>query len=139
MAKEQPWDTQVSRRHRTEETIVKIEDFVDQKPGFILEEFFSGSLRGWGVTLGRLGGLQNRFTIQAEGRWDARAHTLALKETYTFDDGHIDTLTWTIIKRGDGVYEGRETLIEGLAHGEQAGNAFHWRYHRNVPSTDGTK
>lgn len=43
------------------------------------------------------------FTIEAEGRWDASARTLALKETYTFDDGHSDILTWTIINRGDGV------------------------------------
>lgn len=118
---------------------MKIEDFADKKPAFILEQFFSGSLRGWGVTLGRMGGLQNRFAIEAEGRWDATANTLALRETYTFDDGHTDILTWTIIRRGDGVYEGRESLIEGLADGEQAGNAFHWRYSRNVPSADGTK
>ena len=72
---------------------MRLEDFADKKPAFILEEFFSGSLRGWGVTFGRLGGLQNRFTIAAEGRWDATANTLALQETYTFDDGHIDILT----------------------------------------------
>lgn len=118
---------------------MKIEDFAGRKPPFILEDFFSGSLRGWGVTLGRMGALQNMFTIEAEGRWDAAAHTLALRETYSFDDGHVDVLTWTIIKRQDGMYEGRETLIEGLAEGEQAGNAFHWTYHRNVPSADGTK
>lgn len=118
---------------------MKIEDFADKKPAFILEQFFSGRLKGWGVILGRMGGLQTRFTIEAEGRWDTTANTLALRETYTFDDGHTDILTWTIIKRGDGVYEGREALIAGLADGEQAGNAFHWRYRRNVPSADGTK
>ena len=118
---------------------MNIKDFQDKVPVFVLEEFFSGSLRGWGVTLGRMGGFQNSFSLEAEGRWDASANTLSLKEVYTFDHGHQDFLTWTIIKRSAEEYEGRETLIEGKAHGEQAGNAFHWKYSREVPSADGSK
>lgn len=118
---------------------MKIEDFAGKQPAFILEDFFSGSLKGWGVTLSRLGGLQNRFSIEAEGNFDAAAHVLSLKEVYTFDDGHTDSLTWTIIKRSDDTYEGRETLIEGTADGKQAGNAFRWHYHRDVPAADGSK
>ena len=105
----------------------------------MLEEFFSGRLRGWGTTIGRMGGLQNRFTIDAEGTWDPSANVLSLKETYVFDDGHTDILTWTILKRGEDEYEGRETLIDGNAIGEQAGYAFHWQYHREVPAADGSK
>ena len=118
---------------------MKIAEFADGKPQFVLEEFFSGRLKGWGLTLGRMGGLQNRFTIEAEGRWDATANTLVLKETYAFDDGHHDILTWTIIKRDEGTYEGRESLVDGTASGEQAGNAFRWQYSREVPNADGTK
>lgn len=62
-----------------------------------------------------------------------------LKEVYSFDDGHHDFLTWTIINRGEGVYEGRETLIDGTADGEQFGNTFRWKYTREVPAADGTK
>lgn len=118
---------------------MSIEEFVGKTPLFILENFFSGRLRGWGVTLGRMGGLNNRFTIEAAGRWDASANTLSLNELYTFDDGHQDHLTWTIIKRGEGSYEGRETLIDGDASGQQAGNAFRWKYTREVPSAEGSK
>lgn len=118
---------------------MNISDFADQRPLFVLENFFSGSLRGWGITLSRLGNLQNRFTIEAEGHYEASANTLTLKETYAFDDGHRDFLTWTIIKRGEGNYEGRETLIDGTADGEQAGNAFRWKYTREVPTADGSK
>jgi len=39
------------------------------------------------------------FTIKGEGRWDASANTLLLKETYQFEDGHHDQLIWTIINR----------------------------------------
>lgn len=118
---------------------MKIEDFARNQPPFVLEQFFHGSLRGWGVTIGRLGGFHNRFRIEATGTWDGSANVLSLKEIYTFDDGHVDHLTWTIIKRGEGQYEGRETHIEGTAAGEQAGNAFHWRYDRDVPAEDGSK
>ncbi len=118
---------------------MNISDFADKRPLFVLENFFSGRLRGWGITLRRMGKLQNRFTIEAEGRYEVSANTLTLKETYTFDDGHQDFLTWTIINRGDGKYEGRETLIDGMADGEQAGNAFRWKYAREVPAADGSK
>ncbi|CAN7694358.1 DUF3833 family protein [Rhizobium sp. LjRoot30] len=118
---------------------MKIEDFASKPPEFILEDFFSGRLRGWGIVLTRMGNLQNRFSIEAEGRWEASANTLSLKETYFFDDGHQDHLTWTIIKRSPSEYDGRETLIEGTAKGEQTGNAFHWTYHREVPASDGSK
>ena len=118
---------------------MNIDDFANQRPLFVLENFFSGSLRGWGITLGRIGGLQNRFTIEAEGRYDASANTLSLKEIYSFENGHQDILTWTIINRGDGVYEGRERLIDATATGRQSGSAFQWRYHRAVPTADGSK
>lgn len=118
---------------------MKLEDFADREPRFILEEFFSGTLRGYGMTIGRLGGFQNRFTIDARGRFDPAANVLSLKEDYFFDDGHSDTLSWTILKRGENRYEGRETLIDGVAEGEQAGCAFRWQYARDVPDADGAK
>ncbi len=118
---------------------MKLEDFANREPRFILEDFFSGTLRGFGVTIGRLGGFQNRFTIDARGRFDASSNVLSLREDYFFDDGHSDTLSWTILKRGDTSYEGRETLIDGVAEGEQAGSAFRWRYARDVPQADGSK
>ena len=45
---------------------MKLEDFANKEPRFILEEFFSGTLRGWGVTIGRLGVhlARGRFVIE---------------------------------------------------------------------------
>ena len=74
----------------------------------ILEYFFSGRLWECGAPLAGWG-LQDRFIIKAEGRWDPSANTFSLKEVYTFDDGHQAFLTWKIIKRGETGYEGRET------------------------------
>lgn len=86
-----------------------------------------------------MGNLQNRFTIGADGRYDASANTLSLKETYLFEGGHRDVLAWTIINRGYGRYEGRVMLIDGTADGRQNGNAYQWKYSREVPAADGSK
>ncbi|PLK69612.1 DUF3833 domain-containing protein [Rhizobium sp. TH135] len=135
----QPQPPCLCRHTQPRRDAVKLEDFAEREPRFILEEFFSGTLRGWGVTIGRLGGFQNRFTIDARGRFDPEANVLSLTEDYFFDDGHSDTLTWTILKREENRYEGRETLIDGVAEGDQAGSAFRWQYARDVPDADGAK
>jgi hypothetical protein len=120
-----------------EELPVEIARFAGRTPRFELEKFFSGKLEGWGYTVSRFNTLQNQFKILAKGKWDASISTLSLKETYTFDDGHKDVLNWTIVKRSGSEYEGREDRIDGAAKGEQAGNAFHWAYRREVPDNEG--
>ena len=114
-----------------------IEDFQDTKPEFLPEEFFVGRLDGWAVMESLIGGLQKRATISAKGEWDIAEQAVAFTETYTFDDGHVDTLRWMIRKDGEGRYSGTEPLLESRAVGEQAGCAFHWKYTRDVPQSDG--
>lgn len=118
---------------------MNINDFTGKQPTFVLERFFEGRSQGWGVMQSRFGAFQQQFKIEASGRWDASAKTLRLTEIYTFDDGHIDKLEWTIRKTGEGSYEGREPRVDGVAKGEQAGNAYHWTYTRRVPSKDGSE
>lgn len=103
-----------------------------------LEDFFTGRLQGWGVTIGRLGGLRNRFTLQAEGAWNPQRRILSLKETYVFDDGHIDELDWRIIKDSDNRYEGFEDRIFGSARGLQDFAEFRWKYRRAVTRRNGS-
>ena len=115
-----------------------IEDFKGTKPKFLPEEFFVGKLEGWAVFESLVGGLQKRATISAMGEWDIASQAVAFTETYTFDDGHSDTLNWIIRKVAAGRYTGREPLLDGEAYGEQAGCAFHWKYRRDAPQADGT-
>ena len=114
-----------------------IEDFKDTKPEFLPEECFVGTLEGWAVMESLIGGLQRRATISATGEWDIAEQAVAFTETYTFDDGHVDTLRWVIRKDDERRYSGTEPLLEGRAVGEQAGCAFHWKYTRDVPQSDG--
>jgi hypothetical protein len=117
---------------------MSIDDFKNTTPEFLPEEFFNGRLEGWGVLESLIGGLQKRATISAEGKWDAAAQAVRFTETYRFDDGHVDTLQWTIRKLGPGQYSGAEPRLDGEAAGEQAGCAFHWQYTRETPQKDGS-
>lgn len=116
---------------------MKIQDFADKRPIFLPEQFFVGKLEGWGVLESVLGDLQRRYTIAAQGTLDATDRTIHFAETWTFDDGFSDTLTWQIRKLGNGLYSGAEPRVKDAAEGEQAGCAFHWTYTRDTPQKDG--
>ena len=107
------------------------------RKSFILEEFFSGKVSGWGFTHSRLGKHQNDFTIDAEGRWDAEASTLFLTEAYKFSDGHRDTLRWEIEKKSAKHYIGSEPHLIDNADGRLSAHAFRWKYRRSVPTKAG--
>lgn len=115
---------------------MKISDFSGTTPEYRPETFLSAKLEGWGILERLTGGLQQRFTVEAQGHFDGTE--LAFTERWTFDDGHVDTLNWRIRPVGDGRYVGAEDRLEGQAEGEQAGCAFHWRYSRDVPQKDGS-
>ena len=113
-----------------------IDAFVGTTPLFLPEKFFVGRLEGWAVLESLVGGLLKRATISAHGAFEASSDTVVFTETYTFDDGHSDTLRWTIHKTAEGRYIGHENRLEGEAMGEQAGCAFHWKYTRETPQSD---
>lgn len=98
---------------------------------------FVGRLEGWAVFENLLGGLQRRASIAAIGSMEEATQSVIFTETYTFDDGHSDTLHWIIRKIAEGKYSGTENALEGEATGEQAGCAFHWTYTRDTPQKDG--
>ena len=77
---------------------MNIEDFAGTSPELLPESYLAGDLEGWGVVERVTGGLQQRFTVKARGTWDEAAHVLSFTETWTFDDGRQDTLTWRIAK-----------------------------------------
>ena len=115
---------------------MNISNFAGTTPEYRPEIFLDTRLEGWGVLERITGGLQQRFTVQAHGHFDGAE--LAFTETWTFDDGHVDTLNWRIRPVGDGRYVGQEDRLDGQADGDQAGCAFHWRYSRDVPQKDGS-
>ena len=94
------------------------------RPFFRPEEFFDGELEGWATLESPVGGLQRRATIRATGGLDEPGGTIRFTETYTFDDGHVDTVNWIIRPIADNRYEGEEPTVEGKAEGECADARF---------------
>lgn len=115
---------------------MKLSDFEGTTPLFIPEEFLIGSLTGWAILEGPMGGLQKRCSIRATGK--KTGGVIQFEETWSFDDGHIDHFDWQISPAGDNRYSGTEPTLEGEARGECSGCAFHWVYTRNVPQKDGS-
>jgi len=116
---------------------MNIDDFAGSVPELLPESYLTGDLEGWGVVERLTGGLQQRFTVRANGAWDEVARVLNFIETWTFDDGRQDTLAWRISRLASGRYTGQEPRLDGEAEGERAGCAFHWQYTRNTPLSGG--
>ena len=116
---------------------MKIEDFAETGPAFRPDWFFVGKAEGWGVLEGPTGSLLKRFAVKAEGELLAGEGHFRYSETWIFDDGRVDILNWEIRASADGRLSGVEDRSDGEATGEVAGCAFHWRYTRDTPQSDG--
>lgn len=89
-----------------------IDAFKDTMPLFVPERFFVGRVEGWAVLESLAGGLLKRATITGHGEFESDTGTVLFTEAYTFDDGHSDTLHWTIRKGDGGKYTGLETDLK---------------------------
>ena len=49
---------------------MKTEDFIGQQPKLIIEDYFSGETKAWGMFHDRFGNLKRQFLVDIEGTWD---------------------------------------------------------------------
>lgn len=103
-----------------------IKSFADTEPRFVLEDYFQGRTRAWGIFEDRFGNLRRQFAVDIEGTWDGGA--LVLDERFDYADGERDRRVWRVRKTGPHVYEGTADDVVGSAKGESYGNALRWRY-----------
>jgi hypothetical protein len=111
-------------------------DFKDSEPKLVLEEYFSGNTRAWGIFEDRFGKLRRQFTVDIAGTWDGRE--LVLDERFAYSDGERDRRVWKIVKTGDHSYEGRTGDVVGTAAGLAYGNTLNWRYDMDLKVGDDT-
>ena len=109
---------------------MKIEEFADTKPRFVLEEYFAGKSRAWGIFQDRFGNLRRSFVVEIDGQWDGEQLTLV--EDFQYDDGTTERRTWRIRKLDAHTYEGSADGVVGTARGASYGNALNWRYDFNL-------
>ena len=107
-------------------TGMKPSDFARQKPKLVLEDYFSGKTRAWGIFEDRFGKVRRQFIVDINGVWDGT--TLTLDEHFEFNDGEKSFRQWRIRKTPDGGYVGEADDVVGTATGIASGNALNWSY-----------
>lgn len=115
---------------------MKPQDFANTKPRFVVEDYFNGRTKAWGIFEDRFGNLRRDFVVDITGTWDGK--TLTLDEDFTYGDGEKDRRVWTIEKKDEHTYEGRADDVVGTATGVAYGKALNWRYDLNLKVGDGT-
>lgn len=115
---------------------MKPEQFSNTQPRFVLEEYFVGETKAWGIFEDRFGNLRRQFSVHINGSWDGQQ--LVLDEKFDYSDGEKDRRIWKIKKRDAHLYEGQADDVIGTARGESYGNALNWRYDMNLKVGDGT-
>lgn len=101
-------------------------------PRLVLEDFFQGESRAWGLFQDRFGAIRRQFGVAIRGHWNASEATLTLEEDFLYDDGETEQRRWVLHKTGPDSYEGSAADVAGKASGRISGNAFHWTYDFNL-------
>ena len=110
---------------------MKPEDFKNQKPRLIIEEYLSGNVKAWGILQNRSGKVTRQFSADLDGTWDGKQ--LILDEKFVWNDGEIQNRQWTINKIDEHNYEGTAGDVVGTAKGFSYGPAFKFEYVMLVP------
>ena len=103
-----------------------IKKFANNSPQFILEDYFNGKVKAWGLFHDRFGNLKREFKVDIIGK--VNNNQIVLDEKFLYDDGEKDRRIWTIDILGKNKYVGRADDVIGVAKGEAKGNALNWRY-----------
>lgn len=113
---------------------MKTEDFIGQQPKLIIEDYFSGETKAWGMFHDRFGNLKRQFLVDIEGTWDG--DILVLDENFLYADGETDKRIWKIKKIDKNTYTGIADDVIGEAQGKSHGNALNWTYFMNLKVGD---
>ena len=108
-----------------------INEYKDNSPEFVLEDYFSGRTVAHGVFENRSGEVIKQFKVTLNGH--VEDNVLILEEDFVYMDGKLDKRLWHINILPDGHYEGTTNGVIGVARGQRAGNAFHWTYVFDLP------
>lgn len=115
---------------------MKPEDFAGREPKLVLEDYFQGQTRAWGLFEDRFGDVRRAFVVDIDGRWDGRE--LVLDERFIYADGEKDRRVWRIERSGEHSYRGEADDVVGPAIGTVYGNAVNWQYDFDLAVNDRT-
>ena len=78
---------------------MSVNRYKNNKPKFILENFFSGEISAWGLFEDPFGIIRKRFTCKITGKWDDKLKTLKITEDFLYDDGVKENRNWELLKK----------------------------------------
>jgi len=110
---------------------MKPEDFKNKEPRLIIEEYFNGDVKAWGVLQNRFGKVTRQFSANLNGKWDGKK--LILDEKFNWNDGEVQTRQWQITKIDENNYEGIAGDVVDKAKGYSYGSTFKFEYVLLVP------
>lgn len=108
-----------------------VADYAAEKPTLDLARYFNGTLDAHGVFTDRSGKVVKRFTVVMKCSWQGNEGVL--DEDFLYSDGSKQKRVWRLKKLGNGRYSGTADDVAGVAEGQEAGNAFNWRYTLKLP------
>ena len=108
-----------------------IESYAAEKPVLDFQQYFNGTLDGYGLFTDRSGTVVKRFTVVMKCSWNGDEGVL--DEDFSYADGSTQKRIWHLRKLPGGGFTGRADDVVGEALGESRGNAFHWLYTLRLP------
>ena len=115
---------------------VTVQDYADNRPRLVPEEFFQGQLTAHGVIKDRGGKVIRYFNADIKAWWEDGIGTL--EEDFVFDDGEPERRVWTLTPQDDGSYIGTAGDVVGDGRITLAGNSMFLDYVLRIPYNDGT-
>lgn len=109
----------------------QIQTYAAENPVLDLQQYFNGTLDGYGVFTDRSGTVVKRFSVVMKCSWTGGQGIF--DETFSYSDGSTQKRVWRLTKLADGRYTGRADDVVGEAAGEGLGNTFHWNYTLSLP------
>ncbi len=103
-------------------------------PPLVLENYFAGESRAYGVFEDRFRNLRRQFVVDVTGQ--VENGELVLDERFRYDDGQTERRVWRIRRTSEG-YEGRADDVIGVAKGRVDGSFLSWKYQVNLKMGEG--
>ena len=113
---------------------MNISEFKDGDPKFVLEDYFNGQVKAWGLFHDRFGNLKRSFKVDIKGT--INNDELILDEKFLYNDGEEDQRIWKIKILGNNEYSGTADDVIGEAIGSSSGNALNWKYKLSLKVKD---
>ncbi|WP_078084012.1 DUF3833 domain-containing protein [Microbulbifer mangrovi] len=114
----------------------RIEDYADNTPRFVAEDFFSGPMKAYGLVKDRGGNVTRRFVAEIDGSWENGRGLL--REKFKFDDGETQYRNWQLVPVDSDAqairkYAASAGDVVGTSVMSTAGNAVFMQYTLQVP------